>query len=456
MRNALATQFLPDGVHVERSPSYASWMTRVGVNYARLARLFPKADARVDAERVARALDYHVQSSLCGFNDSRCLHADPPELSELKARLDGLAALFPRRRARRTPPLEQVFPDAGQVFMRTSWKPGAEYVAFDASSWGGAHMHLSRLALVYRAKGRLLVADPGILDYEMSNPFASYGKSTRAHSTLNVNGWNQSGADPTLLRTEFTRDVSLVRAKYEGGYWEGEFGWGFNEGRKRGVFGAHERIVLWVKGEYLLALDAMEADAGAEIRNVWQMGPMESWACDADELEAWSANAGANVLVKLMMRPANAEMQYFEGSRDPMRGWVGRQGNDHVPAPLVEFRYPAAKGDAVRSAVLIAAFEGDARPRCEVKSARSTERGFLNFLELALPAGGTDWVAWSKDLEPPIDDGKPFVTDAPFVWLRLDAKGKPRKCFVLDGSYLEYDGRKLFEKRKRKTRVWGA
>ncbi|MCL4853305.1 MAG: hypothetical protein KJZ78_18260, partial [Bryobacteraceae bacterium] len=41
MRNALATQFLPDGVHIERTPGYHDWMTQVAVNYADLARRFP-------------------------------------------------------------------------------------------------------------------------------------------------------------------------------------------------------------------------------------------------------------------------------------------------------------------------------------------------------------------------------------------------------------------------------
>jgi hypothetical protein len=45
MAAALATQFLPDGVHVERTPGYHHWMVQVVASYAQLARLFPEADA---------------------------------------------------------------------------------------------------------------------------------------------------------------------------------------------------------------------------------------------------------------------------------------------------------------------------------------------------------------------------------------------------------------------------
>ncbi len=116
------------------------------------------------------------------------------------------------------------------------------------------------------------MADPGILSYEMSDPLAAYGKSTPAHSTLNVNGWNQSGADAQLLRTEFTPSFALIHAKYEGGYWEGRYEWSFRNGRGRGVWGEHERVLLWVKGQYVLVLDTMATDPGQEVRNAWQMG----------------------------------------------------------------------------------------------------------------------------------------------------------------------------------------
>ena len=76
------------------------------------------------------------------------------------------------------PPLEQAFPYAGHVFCRSAWKPGADYLAFDAGTWGTGHDHLSRLGFTFRAGGRPLVADPGCFSYEMSDPMAIYGRST--------------------------------------------------------------------------------------------------------------------------------------------------------------------------------------------------------------------------------------------------------------------------------------
>jgi len=451
MRSALATQFLPDGVHIERSPGYHEWMARVLASYHELARRFPEADANVGGDTLVRAFDYAAHDELFGVNDSHAPHRDPDALTHLRDRNAVLGRLFPAMESTADPPLEQVFSHAGHVFLRSSWKPGADYLAFDAGTWGGGHCHLSRLSFVFRSGGRELVADPGILNYEMSDPLGPYGKSTRAHSTLSLNGWNQCEADANLLRAEFTEDTALIHAKYSAGYWEGEYGWSFEEGRGKGLFGIHERVLFWVKGEYLLALDAMEADSGATVHSCWQMGPMDSWAVDRDTLSWWSRNSDANLLVRCIPFVENTKMDCFEGSRDPIRGWVGLHGNDAIPAPLVEFRFPAGRSRGSASAVLLAPFSGDAPPGYVVKRTSQAGWGHLRYIELGLPDGGTDLIAWTKDLSSPAEYGSPIISDAPFVWLRMDAGGRPTKCFMLDGSYLEWEGRELHDADRREA-----
>jgi hypothetical protein len=371
-------------------------------------------------------------------NDATAPHSDPKELQGLRKRAETIARL--KLDAPEHPPLAQVFPDAGQVFLRSAWKPGADYIAFDASTWGGGHSHLSRLSFTFRSGGRMLVADPGILTYEMSDPLGPYGKSTRAHTTLNIGGLNQSGADAQVLRTEFCRDLALIQARYQGGYWEGNYTWSFGRGRGAGTYGAHERVLLWIKGEYILVLDSMESDPGADIRNCWQLGPVERWSHDPAALAWWSENRDTNLLLQLVDAPPATTMEIFEGRKDSLRGWVGAHGNDAVAAPLVEYRYKGARTPAI-SAVLAAAYAGTNRP--EFRPAALPARGPIRHLEIGLPDGSTDRLAWSAGLALPIDDAQPFTTDGKLVWLRTDAAGNPSKWFTLDGRYLVYGGRSL-------------
>jgi len=451
MRNALATQFLPDGVHIERCPGYHEWMAGVLASYVDLARRFAEADAKADSGALLRALDYSAHDELFGVNDSRAPHLDPDVLTHSEHRKTVLARLFPAMEGPDDPPLQQVFPDAGHVFVRSSWEPGAQYLAFDASTWGGGHGHLSRLSFVFRSGGRALVADPGILNYEMSDPLGPYGKATRAHSTLSLNGWNQSEADADLLRTEFADEIALIHARYGGGYWEGDYGWSFADGHGGGLFGVHERVLFWVKGEYLLVLDGMEADSGAAVHNCWQMGRMEAWTAEADSLSWWSRNPDSNVLVKCVPLLEGTEMECFEGSREPIRGWVGQHGDDAIAAPLVEFRYPSGVSGDSPSAVLIVPFTGDAPPSYVARRSALAGWGRLRHVELALPNGATDLITWTKDLNSPVEHGSPMVSDAPFVWLRLDAAGRPAKCFMVDASYLAWEGRGLHDTARRET-----
>lgn len=441
MGSALATQFLPDGVHIERTPGYHDWMTGVAASYLELARLMPQADARVNPDLLVRSLDYGAQAELAGINDSTAPHRDPGKLECLEKRGQTIRQLG-LKGATAQPPLEQVFPAAGQVFVRSGWSPGADYLAFDACTWGGPHSHLSRLSLALRSHGRMLVADPGILNYEMSDPLAAYGKSTTAHSTLNINGWNQSGADASLLRTEFTPATALIHAAYQGGYWEGQYTWNFGKGRGRGVYGSHQRIVFWIRGEYVLVLDRMNTDGGCEVRNVWQLGPMDKAKAEADKLLWSSRNDDVNLLVAMLAGPAGTKMTVIEGCREPLAGWVGWHGNDAVAAPRIEFTYPAEQSGSLVSAVLLAPFTGKDKPAYKVRARRESSYGQLQYLAIELPDGQVDHVAWSEGLTLPVE-AEPFATDATFVWLRTDSAGKPIKGHLLDGSYLRYNGQDI-------------
>ncbi len=434
LRNALATQFLPDGVHIERTPGYANWMSQVLANYYQIRQVFPQIEVPVSRDLIVRALDYGAQAELFGVNDATAPHRDPAAFSGLATRQRTLRRL--QIKAPSPPPLAQVFTNAGQVFARTGWKPGDDFLALDASTWGGGHGHLSRLGLVFRSHGRMMVADPGILNYEMSDPLGPYGKSTEAHSTLNIHGWNQSAADAQLLRTAFTDEVALLHARYQGGYWEGKYEWGFRNGRGKGTYGDHERIVFWVKGDYLLVIDSMTTEPGADIRNCWQMGPMEQWERDTQKLAWWSTNGDANISLQLVSAPPKTTMTVFEGSRTPLRGWVGWHGNDAKAAPLVEYQYAAPGANPVLSVALLTAFAGTAKPEITLKSKREGGRGSIHHLEFGLPGGVTDQIAWSNGLLLPVDDGNPFTTDAKLVWQRKNAAGTVQKQYLCEGSYL--------------------
>ena len=79
-------------------------------------------------------------------------------------------------------------------------------------------------------------------------------------------------------------------------------------------------MLLWIRGQYLLVLDSMTADPGSEVRNVWQLGPMDKWSQDLPALSWWSENADTNLFLQLVILTHKTVMQCFEVSRELARG----------------------------------------------------------------------------------------------------------------------------------------
>jgi hypothetical protein len=187
------------------------------------------------------------------------------------------------------------------------------------------------------------------------------------------------------------------------------------------------------------------------------MGPMDRWVADENALTWRSQNEDANLLLQFASFQENpVEMECFEGSRDPLRGWVGHRGDDALPAPLVEFRCPMESGAAVTTTLLVP-FAGSATPSYSLR--RKTVSGWtqVRHLEIIRPDGSADHIGWSQGLSAAVDSGDPFGTDAPFVWLRSDPSGHAAECFLLDGSYLDYGGRRLHDGARREAGLitWG-
>ncbi len=149
-------------------------------------------------------------------------------------------------------------------------------------------------------------------------------------------------------------------------------------------------------------------------------------------------NQDTNLFLKLIVAPPGSSMQVFDGSKEPLRGWVGLHGNDAIAAPLVEFRYAGTKGLAT-SVALLKAYTGTRMPNFRIVAAPA--RGPIQNLEIGLPDGYTDHLAWSRGLAFPIDNAGPFTTDGKLVWVRLDASGNVKKSFLLDGHYIRYMSR---------------
>lgn len=439
INDAFHRQIMPDGVHVEHNPGYHDWMTILFTKYWRLGNAIPELGLRIAPDVVARMYDYSLAAvrpsgQRCALHD--CSGAitgrrNPDwckERSEFRKEI-GLPDELPTT--------SQFFPCAGQAFLRDSWDEDATYIVLDATVWGGGHCHLSRNSIQLHAFGRSLVVDPGSLTYEPTDPMMSHGKSTRAHNTVNLNGWNQSRANPeTHFRSVEGYDV--VDSLYTGGYWSGRYTWGFGEGLQEGLHAEHHRTLLWVRGGCVVVLDHIfSEDAPGRkpaVETNWQLceGPAE---IDADDWRAVTGHGDGNVLILFPLRPEGARLSIHEGELDPPRGWLPGKGA-YTPAPqlcLSVHDYGQRVADFV---TVLIPFKGCDVPVVRAQASGPGESG-VGKLTLQWRDASVDEVYWKPCLDRAIEEQEGFHTDASLVHFHLGPEGRLVKGLVVDGTYID-------------------
>ena len=446
---AFGAQILPDGAHVERSAGYNNWMCRVFLTYWRLARRRPELGLRFEDAKIARMDAYRLHltrpnGASCRFNDASArLDTDEAAAARLQALHDGHEAVLAEAGLAEPPGRLAVFGDAGHVFYRTGWDVDATWWAFDAGGWGGGHSHLSRLSLELHNGRRTTVPDPGIFDYEMSNPFGPAGKGTPAHSTMTVGLRNQANVDARLLRAAELPGAVVAWGQYAGSYWPGQMGWGFRQGRGAGAFGVHDRLLVWLADRALLVLDCLLYE-GPEPAHLHWLVNAERVEADDDGLGVTTREEDGNVRVRACpLGGGQAAGRIARGEKEPYLGWLAPGHRDIHPAPLLQVRLdPAAEGGPARAAecaTVLTPFTGPAGPDFTIEAEDDTP---ARRVTIRWAGGDVDDVYYTLTPGKAVGRFGPVCTDAPLVVRRRPAEG-PETVGALDASFLQIDGREV-------------
>lgn len=439
-----------DGAHEEHNPSYHTWMCEVFTRYWQLAQARPKLGLCVDPQRLARMWDYRLQATApdggsFGIHDAPCWQSGGKGLHDLRRNYAEV-----RRKAvtgaggAASPPRQQHFADAGQVFWRSGWGRDATMVMFDATRWGGGHCHLSRLAVNLFHGGRMLLHDPGYFTYEMSDPFGPYGKTTGAHNTATVHGHSQTEADPVVKEVFLHPDFMVVSARYEGGYYPGRYTWFWPEGKGQGVFGVHVRTLLWLAGRGGLVWDELYfQQAGRDVELRWQL-PAGGMSLDPGRRQAATRDPGGNVLVRSLWANEPLTLTALEGSRDPLGGWLpGQAPGQYGPAPQLVFRR-RLDGWHLATATLLVPFTGEDLPPVTAEPVTCAHgKGWA--WRVSWPSGGEDVIAASPGLHTQIDHAGGLDTDAALAVWRRDP-GTRQRLLMVNGMYAMIEGRTVVRK----------
>lgn len=413
MNEAMRRQFLPDGAHWERNPHYHGWMVTVMSYYWHLGQRDPSIGLEIATDMLVRMFRYAMAHTAPdgGENGLHDTHQqvsgekEPVIPSSISAAATSREAMIREFMDLSGVPRDEIyqkaafFPVAGQVCVRDGWTKDSAYLVFDATTWGGSHCHLGRNGLQFDAHGQRMLRDPGLLSYEASEPAMAHGKSTRAHNTVNLNGWNQHFANPTRTRFASGLGRHVMTSCYEGGYWSGDYTWHFETGL--GLAARHHRTVFWHEGRFAVVIDWLQYYPGPDI-------PVPSiecnWQFDRSKVEIddpagrFTARfAESRLDAYIVQRPEEARIHLHEGEQNPLRGWLtGSEGL--VAAPQVTVEATELSDHYARYCTVLVPGRGDTDPGLDCRFWKP-DPDLISALELKWPDGTQDFLEWTDRLE---------------------------------------------------------
>lgn len=441
INDAVQRQILDDGAHMEAVAGYHGGVMDHMTRLWRLAQAMPELGLDIPRERIAGMHDYALATTrpdgaIISMHDTCYVPSRVPLSSAVKNARANFRALA--KLPDELPPTKQHFPVAGQVYLRDDWTEKATYLTFDATERRSFHWHAGRNSITLFANGRSLLVDTG---YPFkTDEFPSYGSRTAHHSTLNLNGWNQSHAS-AKLRVRSAPGFELVEGKYDGGYWPQE-GFGFGQG----IFGEHYRAMLWLRGRCVIVLDQMyttsEEGKKPTVESVWQLSE-GGVTVDTEKMTATTTHDEGNLLMLFPLTPAGTKLHKHEGEREPMRGWAPIEwGRRCIPVPMIRLAAPNYDPWTAHFATVLVPFPKQDAPRVTA-TATAPDMGFggreAGRLEVKWPDGSSDIVIWIRKLENAIGQQHGIDTDASLVHMQRDAAGKFVSGLAVDGRYLRCD-----------------
>ncbi len=318
-------------------------------------------------EKVVKMCDYAMQTvlpngHLAAFNDS-----DPEQGEAARSLLAAEGRRFGRddwlyvgtegAEGQEPEVRSQAFAHAGVYVMRSGWQRKDSCLVFDGGPWGYSHQHDDRLSFQFCALGRSFIVDPGRYLYDNSNPWSRgrYLNTTRAHSTITVDGENQAD--------RYFRELACPGPRIDGNRWSdtgkmqraaGSHLLGYGENGAVKV--VHRRSITFWQPDLVLILDQLSGAGEHAIDSRLQFYPGEVVL----ENGIWHTTYKDANLAVLPYMEADFSVLVESGCYEPSRGWYSAKVNHIEPAPSMTVHSKCAL--PLRAGFLLVPYNGTTPP----------------------------------------------------------------------------------------------
>jgi hypothetical protein len=362
----LARQIYPDGVPAEQAIHYLAFVLDFNLLVWRLAELNGLAVPKIWHERLGAACDFirHMMDeegnvpAIGDSDDAWVVRLDDRlEANNYRSILATAAVLLKRpefkvsagqwdekshwllgeqgKRIYDSLPTDipqvtsRAFRQGGYCVMRAHGR----VIVFDCGPLGylstAVHGHADALSITVNLEGQAILIDPNTYAYQEGYKWRDYFRSTRAHSTVVVNGQNQSEiwgaflwgrkACTQLLHWESTPEYDLAIAE-QNGY------------KKLGV--VHRRTVLFHKPDWIIVVDRLLGQGQRSFEQLWHL-PADCHVDTGPGHTKVSVGDAQFAIIPLEMPGAQSKVR--KGEKQPIQGWVSPHYGQIEPAPVISF-----------------------------------------------------------------------------------------------------------------------
>jgi hypothetical protein len=215
-------------------------------------------------------------------------------------------------------------PDGGVALLRSGW--GTErkfedecFLAVRTRTFDTSHIHRDQLSFELYAYGDDLIVDSGG-PYGYGEPMREFFLSTAAHNTVVVDGKEQGIGKAKVLKWRTSSIFDLLVAE------------------QRSYPGVvHRRVVLFVRPDYFLILDRLEAEDRHAYAQFLHLNPGLNARCDNLAVTTTSPSHGPTVQIIPLLEPGLA-VKVHQGADQPMQGWVCVGERQKVVNTVVEYQ----------------------------------------------------------------------------------------------------------------------
>ena len=360
----LDRQVYPDGAQKELTSGYHQVARSNFVNLYKLARHneVPLPDEYL--QRLERMYAYNLKAmtpegKLPPLNDAGYtgVLSSLEEGAELFGRADFRWAATGGLEGEAPDYTSVAFPYAGQYVMRSGWKLDDRYLLFESGPYGIGHQHEDKLSLFVYGLGRVLLTEAGTYSYDRSK-YRRYVLGTWAHNTILVDGAQQHRRG---LRETYETEEPLDNFWAHGQVFDAADGVYDNDyGPKRDIGVKHERTVVFVRPDYWVVVDRLQAKGAHTYDILWHLNNDEAQQ-DPQSLAAWGADRDVANLMVTPAPTAGLSMAIVKGRDEPVLGFAPAKRKK--PIPVLDYQVKA-QGPLTLTWVLTP--HRDARPNIRV------------------------------------------------------------------------------------------